>query len=180
VRLSFSGSVTRFRFEDSGADAGLLVSNTLSQLANEFSTVLTATTCPRKLRRDSARTASDSRIRRGPVRIIVYGILAEKDAIAELLSSDGMFLQHPAEAEYDKRVEYLNPQYLLRPGAGMPRLEGLSGFSGRGLMGALEEPPLGEMERSQVLQIFESARGPDLDIASEIKPSTRLASALKP
>ncbi|KAH8668655.1 SNF2 family N-terminal domain-containing protein [Xylariales sp. PMI_506] len=180
VRLSFSGNAMRFHFEDSGANAGTLISDTMVRLANEYSTTLVATSCTRNARRDNMHTDYDSRLRRCPVRIVVYGLIDEKDAVADLLSNDGLFLQHPGEAEYDRRVRYLNPQYLLRPGAEeMPTLNGLPAAWGRGTMRA-EEEPLGEMEKNQIFQIFESARESYLDIALGIRPSSRLYSTLKP
>src|SRR4051794_9209008 len=45
--------------------------------------------------------------------ILIYGLKSEADTIGDILSEHELFLQHPQE--YDDRVTYHNPQYLLRP-----------------------------------------------------------------
>lgn len=108
------------------------------------------------------------------LRIIVYGCMASHQAVAETLGLRGLYLQHPYLSEYDDRVPYFNPQYLVRPGGSMPPLEDLK-ISGKDSIAYAND--LTAHERRTLLEIFDCARGPDSILG--IRPSSRLKSELK-
>ncbi|KAI0848760.1 hypothetical protein F5Y00DRAFT_269978 [Daldinia vernicosa] len=60
------------------------------------------------------------------IRIVVYGLMSNKEAAGDLLSDAGCFLQQPYATEVIPGVQYDNPHYLVRPGSEMPKLENLS------------------------------------------------------
>lgn len=113
---------------------------------------------------------------RSPIRIIVYGLFSEMNAVAHLLSEGKLYLQHPSAGEYDLSVPYQNPHYLLRPGASMPSLEKLS-ISASSDITRSTTCDLTVFEKARYLQVFESVV--DTDKAYGIVPSTRLKSVLK-
>lgn len=162
-------------YEESGSHAGLVISHALAQLASEHSVTLVASIGPL-----AGRGSSKSDVRLRPLRVIVYGRLAERNAVAEVLDEGGLFLQRPEESEYDRRVKYFNPMYLLPPGEDMPRTVMTSASSGRGQATAsVDEEMLEEADRCRVLRIFDEASGLDAGVASEVKQSPRIISKLK-
>jgi SWI/SNF-related matrix-associated actin-dependent regulator of chromatin subfamily A3 len=183
--LSFENSVIRVYVEGMSTRAAILISDTLSRLVRDFSVTLTATICGKKAKpiaiRDSDPKSSALCPRICPVRIIVYGLSNEKDAISDALSNGGLFLQHPSDAEFDTDVKYINPQYLLPPGEDMPRIEFLRISRccavRRNPRGARES--LGELERGEVLRIFDSACDSDASLTDTIKQSPRICTKLK-
>ncbi len=168
--------------EEDGSHAGLVISDALAQLASEHSVTLVASVGPlagpgSSLSRSSL-SRSDVRLR--PFRVIVYGRLTESNAVAEVLDKGGLFLQRPDESEYDRRVKYLNPMYLLPPGEDMPRTGIASTSSGRAQTAvSVDEEMLEEADRCRVLRIFDEASGLDAGVASEVKQSPRIISKLK-
>ena len=183
--LSFEGKVVRIHIEGMSSRAAIFTSDALSTFVSDFSVILTATICGKKAKP----IATQSLERKGgiaipricPVRIIIYGKIDEKDAIADALSNGGLFLQHPSEAEFDREVKYINPQYLLPPGEEMPRIEDLKVSRccvAHGNSAGLRES-LGEVERNAILRIFDSACNPEADLIDTIKPSPRLRTKLK-
>ncbi|QKX58663.1 uncharacterized protein TRUGW13939_05790 [Talaromyces rugulosus] len=80
----------------------VLVSETLSGLVREFAVTMNATLCGKKQK------AKYNNM--GPrflsVRIVLYGFLQQKDAIADALAGGGLFLQHPGETEYNRNVKH--------------------------------------------------------------------------
>jgi SWI/SNF-related matrix-associated actin-dependent regulator of chromatin subfamily A3 len=181
--------ITRFEsrlvltYKDGGGSAGLILSEPLSRILKKHSVTMAASLGPPKPRSGlslgSSCTLDDMRIR--PLRIIVYGLRSEGDTIADVLGDAGLFLQRPEPFEYDKRVKYFNPMYLLRPGEEMPKIVGGStrGSTGGQAADSIDAEPLGEVERSQVLRIFNEAVTPHAVGALEIKQSPRLVSLLK-
>jgi len=117
----------------------------------------------------------DVRVR--PLRVVVYGFMSEKDTVADILAESDLFLQYPEHSEYDSRVKYVNPMYLLPPGKEMPSTGRL--MAAGLLPGKLDEEPLGEVDRSRVLRIFDEASGPAAKAAVAFKQSTRIKSKLK-
>ncbi len=111
------------------------------------------------------------------LRIVLYGFMSEKQLVAKTLSDGDLYLQHPSPDECDRRVPYFNPQYLLRPGRSMPELESLNTPSPGRLSGNGRQGFLTEVEKSRLLQVFESAHDPNAKF--NIRPSLRLQSALK-
>lgn len=182
VTLSFQGEVARIYLEATGARVAILISSTISRLLTSYSVTLTATVCGKKskpiIKRSREHNSSAATPRHCPVRIIVYGIHDEKDAISDALSKDGLFLQHPGETEFDQKVTYINPQYLLPPGEDMPRIEDLA-ISTCCAVRAPKSDPLGELERNQILQIFDFAYKSSIESMTAIEPSPRLVTRLK-
>ncbi|KAK1765266.1 SNF2 family N-terminal domain-containing protein [Phialemonium atrogriseum] len=144
-------------------------SRVISQLAKKTKVVLTATLVVPDNRRQSQYIQAT-------LRIIVYGFMSEKRAVAKILSDGDLYLQHPSLSECNGRVPYFNPQYLLRPGGSMPKLENLV-ISSQGRSGRGPSDFLAEIEKSRLLQVFESAHDPDATF--RIRPSLRLQSSLK-
>jgi SWI/SNF-related matrix-associated actin-dependent regulator of chromatin subfamily A3 len=183
--LSFEGKVVRIHVEGMSTRAAIFTSDALSAFVRDFSVTLTATICGK----NAKPIAPKGLERKGgivipricPVRIIVYGIIDEKDAIADALSNGGLFLQHPSEVEFDREVKYINPQYLLPPGEEMPRIEDLKVSRccvAQGNSVGLRES-LGEVERNAILRIFDSACNSGAGLMDTIKPSPRLCTKLK-
>jgi hypothetical protein len=179
VNIVASGDILKLYFQDSNKYAGLLLLPVLSQILEEFTVSLTATlTAPQSRQgqntnKDKIRSLSPSQ--ECSVRIIVNGLICEKNAVSDLLSGAGLYLQHPSPSEYDRRVEYFNPQYLLRPGSQMPKLEELMIASG---VGSLAMPDsLDEADKSLLMRIFDSANAIGAVLRAE--PSTRLRTTLK-
>jgi SWI/SNF-related matrix-associated actin-dependent regulator of chromatin subfamily A3 len=183
--LSFKGKMVSVHVEGMSTRAAILISDALSGLVRDFSLTLTATICGKKARpiaiRGSEPKGSTLSPRICPIRIIVYGILNDKDAIANALSKGELFLQHPGEAEFDREIKYINPQYLLPPGEDMPPIEKLKisrcCAARKNSVGVGES--LGELERGEILKIFDSACGSDVGLMNTIKPSPRLRTKLK-
>ena len=106
--------------------------------------------------------------------MVVYGLMANKDAVGKHLSRAQLYLQHPRLVEYDQSTEYFNPHLLLRPGARMPKIEDLC-------VDAEESTPgptaLDEVKKGRIWGIMDQANGGP--VVPEIVPSRRLKSALK-
>ena len=171
MNLRVSENFLKLYYEESNKYAGLLVSPSLTRLIQEFSVTLFATLCPSKSQKNRK---PGSTPRECPIQIVIYGFLAEKMSVGNLLSEGGLFLQHPIE--YDKRVEYINPQYLVRPGSRMPKFESGAFAAGSSSTSSTEEV-LDEISKNQLLQVFNSASGPNL--FSKVKPSPRLQASLQ-
>ncbi|KAJ9150780.1 Helicase, C-terminal [Pleurostoma richardsiae] len=152
-------------YEGSERHAGILVSKTLSRLIRECSVTLVA-------------FLNSVRVR--PLRVTVYGLLSEKDTVTNILDEGGLFLQRPEESDYDRRVRYHNPMYLLPSGEDMPKNGNSFMTAGRRKVApSADEEQLGEVERSRILRLFDEFSGPDASIASEVKQSSRIISTLK-
>ncbi|RDW68839.1 DEAD/DEAH box helicase [Aspergillus mulundensis] len=185
VRIRPFGNVLKLSLAETETYAGILCMPGLVTLLQKCSVELVATifaghskSKPKsKLKPKSRKDAkTDSGEYCDPtVRILVYGLLDEMDAVAACLSEAGLFLQHPTTAEYRPGVSYNNPHYLLRPGGVMPRLQDLTiKEEDSTLPGSLSES-----EKSKIMRVFDCANhavgGANLEIAS----SPRLATDLK-
>jgi hypothetical protein len=103
------------------------------------------------------------------LRIIIYGLYKDSEAIGQLLSEHKLYLQQPSQ--FDSSVAYLNPQYLLRPGSEFkPSLQG-------GVQGSSRDHRMNQEAKSQVLRVFDTAAGPTS--FSEVQVSSRLITVLK-
>ncbi len=183
VQINCVSNVLNLRYEDTGISAGMLVSEPLARLMKEHSVTLAASIGTENGRGShppgKSRYAFDG-IRVRPVRIIVYGFLTNKDDVANLLDEGGLFLQYPEESEYDSRVKYLNPMYLLPPGQDMPKIRSPSNAGGpRNRDNSVDQEELGEVGRSRMQRIFDEASGPTESSMSVLKQSTRIVSTLK-
>lgn len=110
------------------------------------------------------------------LRLVLYGLMTDKNFVAKFLSDNDIYLQHPSISECDADIPYFNPQYFLGPGGSMPALECLT-VSKRGRPGDKKQDSLTEVEKGRLLQIFESAHDPDVRFST--RPSSRLQSVLK-
>lgn len=108
------------------------------------------------------------------VRMVIYGLAAEKNEVGALLSAGTLYFQHPLPTEYDRNLPYCNPHYLLRPGSRMPLLEELciSGAEGSNKIDLLDDESKG-----RIMRIFDMAQDPGSP--SQIIPSSRLKSTLQ-
>lgn len=174
VTVELCGKTLQINTLDSGQHMGSVSSEysaAIYQLRGKAKVVLTATVLfPHNRSRHLQYI-------RATLRVVLYGSLSEKDTVAKILSDGNLHLQHPSADEYNGRVPYFNPQYLLRPEASMPDLKTLRVPSPARLFGTGAQTSLTENERSRLLQIFESAHDPDA--SCKIRPSKRLQSTLK-
>ena len=53
--------------------------------------------------------------------VTVYGLRENSDKVGVFLSDKEYFLQKPKPDQYDPATQYINPQYLLRPGSEFQR-----------------------------------------------------------
>jgi hypothetical protein len=172
VKIRVSGQFLKLYYEDSNKYAGLLISPTLTRLIHEFSVTLFATLSPPRHQKDQAPGSISSKD--CWTHIVIYGVLTEKNAVGNLLSEGGLFLQHPNE--YDTRVDYVNPQYLVRPGSRMPKID-VGAFPAGSRSTSSSKEVLDDTSKSQLLQVFNSANGPNW--FSEVKSSPRLRTSLQ-
>lgn len=179
VKIAAYGDMLKLSFQDSDKYAGLVTSSALLTLLKDKCIQLNATLMaphgnldPGSKNSKVHKTASS---RECPVRIIVYGLASERYAVGNLLSEDGLYLQHPSLSEYDKNVKYINPHYLLRPGAQMPDLEQLSINPDSGVEKPSES--LDEVNKSRLIRIFDLAN--EVGGPLTVKPSRRLRSTLQ-
>jgi hypothetical protein len=108
------------------------------------------------------------------VEILIYGFQLYADNIGELLSNGNHFLQNPYE--WDTRVPYLNPQYLVRPGGDQPTLDPANN-SMVTLKSEKESEVLDKTQAVECLQVFNAASGPTT--FSEVLQSPSLKTDLK-
>jgi hypothetical protein len=172
VRIRVSGQLLKLYHEGSNKYAGLLISPTLTRLINEFSVTLSATLSPPQSEKDQEPASISSKD--CSIHIVIYGVLTERNSVGDLLSEGSLFLQHPNE--YDMRADYVNPHYLLRPGARMPKID-VGTLSGGSRSTSSSREVLDDTSKSQLLQVFNSANGPNL--FSEVKSSPRLRTSLQ-
>ncbi|RKL29942.1 hypothetical protein BFJ72_g11811 [Fusarium proliferatum] len=153
IELRFSGHVISLHVEGSGNYMGRIESKAIVDLVEDYQVTLATTLeCPpvkKKKSTDSFQTPKT-------LHIVVYGLRKDMNEIGDILEDSELFLQHPTE--YDTRLEYLNPQYLLRPGSTIPRADSAT-FQAI----AKQHPPeqvMAEKEKSEVHRVFDSANGP--------------------
>jgi hypothetical protein len=182
VTIRSDGDVLSLCFEDSGHFAGIIVSGALKKLLDRYAVRLTAILCSKqshngkktKMSKNSGTPASKWRLEDATARVVVYGKMEDKDNIANLLSDGELFFQHPTADEYDPEVPYFNPHFLLRPGAEMPKIEGLSisdSQSAPGRGGLLDE-----VNQGKIWRIFDLASG--AGTSASVAASPRLKSSL--
>ena len=164
------GSLLKLYYEASNKYAGLVDSPTLSRLRQDFTTTLAATfIAPAKEKEQKQQL----RTRQSTVEIVIYGLRKDMDAVGHVLCEDGLYLQHPKEC--DTSVDYVNPQYWVRSGSQMPKVEGMT-FEAASRSTSCKEL-LDETRTNQLLQLFDCANGPTT--FSEVRPSARLRTCLQ-
>lgn len=170
VELQFLSNMVKIFIEDSGKYVGLLDPSGLSDLIRAHDVTLAATfSCPKDSKGRNSGVSQTNKT----LNVVVYGLRSDMNDIGDLLEGSGLYLQHPRE--YDTRHEYLNPQYLLRPGSSMPRVEDVA-------FHALQSQPASDRAlemaaKSEVHRVFDSASGPSS--FSSIIQSSRLRTLLK-
>src|SRR5271155_1922127 len=103
------------------------------------------------------------------LRITLYGLRQDSDAVGTLLSENKLYLQQPNT--FDSSAVYFNPQYLLRPGSEFkwPDQEDFQS--------SVREKQMAQAVRSQILRVFDVAAGPAT--FCEVQVSKRLTADLK-
>lgn len=169
IDLRFSGEAINLYVEGSGKYAGRVESKAIADLIQTYQvTLVTTLSCP-TVKKKPIDAIQTSKI----LHIVVYGLRKDVNEIGDFLGDFDLFLQHPTE--YDNRLEYLNPQYLLRPGSSIPRVEDVKFQalpSHQSSDAILEEEP-----KSDVHRVFDSASGPSSFF--QIQQSSRLRTNLQ-
>ncbi|PNP80171.1 hypothetical protein FNYG_06494 [Fusarium nygamai] len=169
MELRFSGHVISLHVEGSGRYMGRVESKAIVDLVQDYQvTLVTTLECPpvKKKSDDSFQTPKT-------LHIVIYALRKDANDIGGLLEDSELFLQHPTE--YDTRLEYLNPQYLLRPGSTVPRVHGAT-FQALANQRSSDQV-MEEKEKGEVHRVFDSASGPLT--FTQIQPSPRLRTSLQ-
>ncbi|KAF4443330.1 SNF2 family domain-containing [Fusarium acutatum] len=106
--------------EGSGNYMGRIESKAIVDLVQDYQVTLATTLKCSPVQKKS----TDSFQTPKTLHIVIYGLRKDMNDIGDFLEDSELFLQHPTEC--DTRLEYLNPQYLLRPGSTIPRVNGAS------------------------------------------------------
>lgn len=178
------GSFVKLYTLDSSKYAGIVTEPTLLELLAEPSVEANALLIapePRSSKRkakgrDSSMQPSSGVKSTATLRIVVYGAMRIRANVGNLLSSAGLYFQHPSPLDIqqlDLGADYFNPHYLVRPGCQMPRLKDLAINSDDLTPTAC----LDEAAKGQLMGIFDTAG--DLAIKPTTTPSPRLRSQLK-
>jgi len=181
VTAKVIGNMIMLKYRDTEKYAGAINEPILSTLLEkshvDYDITLTASSVaqdlnPRKGKKKT--TSSKSKV----AHFVIYGLKANISIVGNALSEAGLYLQHPSISECDRAVEYFNPHYLVRPGDEMPSLSELSISSDGDPVKTFDI--LDEVGRSRLVQLFDSANADSRGIVSQIKPSSRLKTTLKP
>jgi hypothetical protein len=167
----------KIRIKSSGMYAGLIRLPAIRELLGDSAVRLSATLI------ESTSISSEPSRKKGATlwhsstaRIVLAGPQPDRFRVGKLLSDSHLFLQHPFVGECGE-LEYCNPHYLVRPGASMPKLQGVTGF------GCASTKPLGsltELNKSRILRIFDCARlGVEQGSRLHYVTSQRVKSSLK-
>lgn len=179
VNTKACGDMLKVSFQDSNKYAGLINSPVLAMLSKnrhiQLNAVLIASLHKQDRVSKKTKTHEVCSSRECPVRIIVYGLACERVAVGSLLSDAGLYLQHPSLRERDRSVKYVNPHYLLRPGADMPELEELSIKPDSEAQKSADS--LDEVKKSRLIRIFDLAN--EVEGPLMVEPSHRLRFTLQ-
>ena len=163
------GNVLKLSFRDSGKYAGIVSMAAVVTLFEQHTVKLVGTLLAPSGPKDTNSQPG------AVVRMVLYGRGDEKEAVGALLSEAGVYLQHPRITEYDDLMPYVNPQFLIRPGAEMPKLEDLVLSDDEEHSQSAES--LTQDEKGQIMRIFDFANA--VNGPCQARSSSRLASALK-
>ncbi|KAI3336984.1 hypothetical protein HD806DRAFT_528566 [Xylariaceae sp. AK1471] len=178
VKLIPCGDMFKMYYEDTRKYAGLLALPALRDLLATYQTKLKGYLSMVKQNTlvpgGRKGKANPHCAREYSLRILVYGLWHDKNAVGEFLSDSGLFLQHPTGAECDLNINYFNPHYLVRLGGEMPRIEELS----------LEEDDqsaestsiMDDVAKNRLLRMFDHADGAEAVV--DVRPSSRLQTPL--
>ena len=148
------------------------IAPTFRQLLQKFSVTLVATLL-HKTDTEKNKTRANCESGNRQLCIIMYGRRQDSELVGDALAESGLHLQHPHE--YDTSVDYINPQYLLRPGSRIVIQHSAS--LATNLKSMVAKDALGEGAKSQILKVFDDATGPQ--VFPEIKTSPRILTSLK-
>ncbi|KAF7171655.1 hypothetical protein CNMCM6106_006055 [Aspergillus hiratsukae] len=169
VNMEPFGNVLKLSFRDSGKYAGIVSMAGLVTLFEQNTVKLVGTLfAPDDLKGKKSRPDV-------VIRMILYGRGDEKEAVGACLSKAGVYLQHPRITEYDDLMPYANPQFLIRPGSEMPKLEDLVLSNDDEHSQSSES--LTQDAKSEIMRIFDSAN--TVNGPYQGRSSSRLASTLK-
>jgi hypothetical protein len=182
VNLKPFGDIFRLQTQNSGKHAGILTNSRLVNILNQFPLRLDATLLISEVKeavKSKSRksgTAAES-AQKYTIRIVIHGLQRDKEAIGNILSDAGFFLQHPSATEILPEIEYGNPHYLLRPGAKMPKIEDLRLEIDQ--YTSLQSEPEDDIRKSNILRLFETAEADGGTVTVlNTPPSPRLRSPL--
>jgi hypothetical protein len=164
------GELFKLHLAASNKYVGLFESTALNQISSRFRVKLVAIIRNCKDNTKKKRSLKSIEIE---VEVVIYSIRSDADAIGNFLSDDELYLQHPTD--YDSRFPYFNPQYLLRPGAEMPRAQDAGQITSSDSSSG--DDVLNEKRTIQMLQVFNHANGPL--VFSKASESPRLVTSLQ-
>jgi hypothetical protein len=170
----------KLSFQDTGKYAGIMkneaISRLLSELCATFAAKLIAPVVAKKPFSKS-RNFKTTFPQDCAVRLVVYGFMADQNAIGDILGAAGLYLQHPSSTEYDGLIPYHNPHYLLSPGSQMPAVDMLA----RDMSDAvIEKSILDESTKWRLMTLFDETGDEGMQrMAASLKPSPRLRSTLQ-
>lgn len=179
--MSPHGGILKLSFKSSGNYAGIVNSEPLARLLRDFS-IQTAAKFQFPDKNSKRPTAKKDVTRFKPadsslqlrVRLVICGLMSEKDAVSELMSDNDLFFQHPLPIELSS-LPYSNPHFLVRPGSQMPDLAQLSVTAGSS--DVLPAETIDDVSKARLMRVFDLASDPMGFI--DVKPSPRLKSPLK-
>jgi hypothetical protein len=182
VNIRLVDDIFKLYHHKSSKYAGLLMRPSLARLLRDYEVKLegkltlsdsakTGSQGPRSKVKDVSKINSER-----PLHITIYGKMDDATEIGNILSDDGLFLQHPPAQECGPQFTYHNPHYFVPPGSTMPKLEDLSLYPGDKAEGPSD--PLDEVSRARFTRIFDAACDLSSDVPA-IEPSARLNRALK-
>ncbi|KAF5986264.1 hypothetical protein FBULB1_2486 [Fusarium bulbicola] len=170
IELRFSGHVISLHVEGSGNYMGRIDSKAIVDLVQNYQVTLVATLeCPPVKKQKSTESFQTPKT----LHVVIYGLRKDVDDIGDFLEDSELFLQHPSK--YDTRLEYLNPQYLLRPGSSIPRAD-CATFQALANQHSSDQV-MEDKAKCEVHQVFDSASGPST--FTQVQPSPRLRTSLK-
>ena len=163
VSITPFGNKLKLHTQDGNKYAGILSVPELSTVMRQFSANLDATLLtPRDRPTELPGLDPKKKLklhfpRECSLRIVISGIGSEGDALANVLSEAGLYLQHPSPNDVDRGLTYFNPHYLLRPGGRMPKLIESTTSDTKLKPRADVSGQLDEAKKSRFMQLFDEA-----------------------
>ncbi|KAK1622708.1 SNF2 family N-terminal domain-containing protein [Colletotrichum phormii] len=183
LRISFFDKFVMLHNESNSALAAVVHSEALSCLARECFVTLVATMEGPKSQNcklSVTNTRSWNQIPVCLIRFVVHGLLSEKEHVTRILDAGELYLQRPDSSEYDVRVRYFNPMYLVPTGKDIPeRTEFRGSLIGNQTTTSFDEFPLGEVIKDQVQKVFDEPTVSSLVLPLNVKQSSRIITKLK-
>ncbi|KAH7305451.1 SNF2 family N-terminal domain-containing protein [Stachybotrys elegans] len=181
VDMTVCGNTLKLFSQDSNKYAGIIQVPELAMLMRDFSVRLSAKLLPphgdsKRLQPFKGDKVFGSIIPQDcPVMIVICGLLEESDAVGNLLSEAGLYLQPPSINEFDRGLKYMNPHWLLRPGSEMPSLAQAESLTSPQATVASEI--LDEATKCHFMRLFDATNyGQEQSL---VEPSPRLSAVLE-